>query len=268
MLFKGNSYLYTMKKNIIWLVGIIMGACCLGLIYMQVSYIEAMVRMRKQHFEEGVKRSLYQAAYELEIDETRNYLVNDIKKDMHRDFHRSQIKDGFLMLEHKYMISTNDNKKLMVETSTRVNTEAGAAMLPKFKHQGNSGNLSMQEQQRLMIEMLSKRYQYQRAMLDEVVYTMIYKASERPLAQRINFRRLDQSIKSELANNGIGLSYHFRVLGADGKEVYKCSDYHRTADDNVYKELIFKNDPPTRMGVLEINFPADILNNYIYIKTL
>ena len=264
MLFKGNSYLYTMKKNIIWLVGIIMGACCLGLIYMQVSYIEAMVRMRKQHFEEGVKRSLYQAAYELEIDETRNYLVNDIKKDMYRDFHRSQIKDGFLMLEHKYMISTNDNKKLMVETSTRVNTEAGAAMLPKFKHQGNSGNLSMQEQQRLMIEMLSKRYQYQRAMLDEVVYTMIYKASERPLAQRINFRRLDQNIKSELANNGIGLSYHFRVLGADGKEVYKCSDYHRTADDNVYKELIFKNDPPTRMGVLEINFPADILNNYIY----
>ena len=32
--FKGYSYLYNMKKNIIWLVGIIMGACCLGLIYM------------------------------------------------------------------------------------------------------------------------------------------------------------------------------------------------------------------------------------------
>lgn len=263
-MFKGYSYLYTMKKYIIWLVGIIMGACCLGLIYMQVSYIDAMVRMRKHHFEEGVKRSLYQAAYNLELDETRRYLTSDIKRDIRRDIHRSQIKDGFLMLEHKYMISSREGSKLMVETSTRVNTEAGSGLLPQIKPQSGSANLSVQEQQRLMIETLSKRYQYQRAMLDEVVYNMIYKASEKPLAQRINFRSLDQDIKSELANNGINLSYHFRVLGADGKEVYKCADYERGSVDNVYKELIFKNDPPTRMGVLEINFPVDILNKYIY----
>ena len=120
-----------MKKYIIWLVGIIMGACCLGLIYMQVSYIDAMVDMRRHHFEEGVKRSLYQAAYNLELDETRRYLTSDIKRDIRRDIHRSQIKDGFLMLEHKYMISSREGSKLMVETSTRVNTEAGSGLLPK-----------------------------------------------------------------------------------------------------------------------------------------
>lgn len=241
-----------------------MSACCLGLLYMQVGYIDAMVRMRKQHFEEGVKRSLYQAAYNLELDETRSYLTDDIRKDIRRDIHRSQIKDGFLTLEHKYMISSREGSPLMVETSTRVSTDAGLGLLPKFKSQGHSNSQSFQEQQRHLVEQLSKRYQYQRAMLDEVVYNMIYKASEKPLAQRINFRRLDQNIKSELANNGINLSYHFRVLGADGKEVYKCSDYERSNEDNIYKELIFKNDPPTRMGVLEINFPVDILNKYIY----
>ena len=56
-LFEGCVYLYAMKKNVIWFVGLVMGVCCMGLIYMQVSYIEAMVRMRRQHFEESVKRS-------------------------------------------------------------------------------------------------------------------------------------------------------------------------------------------------------------------
>ena len=61
--FNTCAYLYAMKKNVIWFVGLVMAVCCMGLIYMQVSYIDAMVRMRRQHFEEGVKRSLNQTAY-------------------------------------------------------------------------------------------------------------------------------------------------------------------------------------------------------------
>lgn len=255
-IFNCCCYLYGMKKNFIWFVGLVMAVCCMGLIYMQVNYIEAMVRMRRQHFEEGVKRSLNQAAYNLEIDETKYYLNKDIQKDIHR----SHIKDGFLTLEHRYQIVSGEDSQLTIET--RVNTSS--TVVPKFKQSGTRGKLSVREQQRLAIEVLSKRYRYQRAMLDEVVYNMIYQASDKPLSQRINFRRLDQNIKSELANNGIGLEYHFRVLGGDGREVYKCSDYIKTSNDNTYRELIFKNDPPSRMGVLEVNFPADILNNYIY----
>ena len=64
----------------------------MGLIYMQVSYIEAMVRMRRQHFEEGVKRSLYQAAYNLELDETRYYLTKDIQRDIHQSYINDALK--------------------------------------------------------------------------------------------------------------------------------------------------------------------------------
>lgn len=261
-IFNSCDYLYDMKKNVIWFVGLVMAVCCLGLIYMQVSYIEAMVRMRRQHFEEGVKRSLYQVAYNIELEETKYYLNKDIQKDIQKNLHRTYIKDGFLTLEHNYMVTSGDGKHLIVESNTKVNTSATA--VPKFKNTTKRGNLSLAEQQRLALEMLRKRYQYQRAMLDEVVYGMLYQASAKPLEQRINFRRLDQNIKSELANNGIGLEYHFRVLAGDGHEVYKCSDFLKRTPGNAYKELIFKNDPPARMGVLEVNFPANILNNYLY----
>ena len=59
-----------------------MGVCCVGLLYLQLTYIEAMVRMRREHFEEGVRRSLYQVAYNLELDEMRYYLEKDIQKDV------------------------------------------------------------------------------------------------------------------------------------------------------------------------------------------
>ena len=239
-----------MKKNVIWFVGLVMGVCCMGLIYMQVSYIEAMVRMRRQHFEESVKRSLNQAAYNLELEETRYYLTKDIQQSIYH----SSVKDGFVTMEHHYMMNNG-------VSSTKVNT---TITVPKFKQSGNRGQLSMKEQQKLAIDVLRRRYQYQRALLDEVVYNMIYSASEKPLHERINFQKLDQSIKTELHNNGIELEYHFRVLAGDGHEVYKCSDFVKSSNKNTYKEIIFKNDPPTRMGVLELNFPVDLLNKYLY----
>ncbi len=257
--FNTCAYLYAMKKNVIWFVGLVMAVCCMGLIYMQVSYIDAMVRMRRQHFEEGVKRSLNQTAYNLELAETRHYLTKDIR----RDIFRSHIKDGRLTLEHRYYtVASDEGNQFTIESSTTVNTNSDIAS--KLKISGGRGKLSVSEQQRQTVEMLRQRYQYQRAIVDEVVYNMIYKASEKPLSQRINFHRLDQNIKSELANNGIDLDYHFRVLGGDGKEVYRCPDFVMGASNKAYKELIFKNDPPTRMGVLEVNFPEKILNKYLY----
>lgn len=67
-----------MKKSTIWILGIIMGLSFLSLLYLQVSYIEEMVKMRKEQFDESVKRSLFQAAKNLEYDETLRYLEKDV----------------------------------------------------------------------------------------------------------------------------------------------------------------------------------------------
>ena len=60
-----------------------------------------------------------------------------------------------------------------------------------------------------MQEIIKERYVYQRALLDEVVYNILYTASDKPLKERINFKQLDHFIKSELLNNGLDLPYHF-----------------------------------------------------------
>lgn len=233
---------------------------CLGLLYMQVDYINAIGRMRREHFDEGVRRSLYQTAYNLELSEMKYYLTKNIQKDIQKSNINS---NNVLELEHSYFVTSDDgNIQSVFEMKTIMNNPANP--LTKVNRSSSKRQMTLKEAQRLSLETLKTRYMYQRALLDEVVYNMLYQASEKPLSHRVNFRKLHQDLKAELESNGIDLPYHVRVLGADGKEIYRCAEYRDGDDNNAYKELLFKNDPPNRMGVLEISFPAATLNKYIY----
>lgn len=59
-----------MKKKTIWTIAIIMGFSFLALLYLQLSYIQEMVNMKKEQFDESVNRALYQASRNLELNET------------------------------------------------------------------------------------------------------------------------------------------------------------------------------------------------------
>ena len=98
-------------------------------------------------------------------------------------------------------------------------------------------------------------------MLDEVVYNILRTSSDKPLKERINFKQLDHFLKAELLNNGIDIPYHFSVTDRDGKEVYRCSDYAYDSE-KIYSRLLFENDPPAKMGFVNIFFPT--LDNYIF----
>ncbi len=67
-----------MKKSIIWILTIVMALTFAGLLYMQVLYLEEIIGMREQHFEEGAKRSLYSLSAALEQNETKKYLEEDL----------------------------------------------------------------------------------------------------------------------------------------------------------------------------------------------
>ena len=51
-----------MKKSTIWILDIVMGLSFLSLLYLQISYIEEMVKMRNGQFDESVKRALMAAS--------------------------------------------------------------------------------------------------------------------------------------------------------------------------------------------------------------
>ena len=125
-----------------------------------------------------------------------------------------------------------------------------------------SDNGSISQTKKSMQEMVRNRYIYQKSMLDEVVYNILYSASNKPLKDRINFKMLDQDLKAEMMNNGINIPYHFTVSTQDGREVYRCPDYSDEGEENTYAQVLFRNDPQTKMGVVKVHFPD--MNSYIF----
>ena len=60
-----------MKKSTIWLLAIVMGFAFAGLLYLQISYVNIILKTRSEQFNDTVKRSLRQVSKNLELEEYR-----------------------------------------------------------------------------------------------------------------------------------------------------------------------------------------------------
>ena len=207
-----------MKKKTIWTIAIIMGFSFLALLFLQLSYIQEMVNMKKEQFDESVNRALYQASRNLELNETLRYLEKDVneterkaaKKDSAGT--RSGMPDGTVQQSHQYSVVGKDGT---VYSSFELKTIAiSPGNMPKAMILRSDKN-SINETQKSLQEIVKNRYVYQKALLDEVVYSILYSASDKPLKERINFKQLDQDLKAEMMNNGINIPYHFTVTTQD-----------------------------------------------------
>lgn len=254
-----------MKKITIWTVAIIMGLSFVGLLYLQLTYIRSMTRMKREQFDESMNRALYQASRNLELNETLRYLEKDINAVERRatakdslnprtgngDNSGQQSHQWSVMDRHGNIYSSFELKTLAVKPAT----------MPKGIILNNDKK-AISEASKSMQEIIHNRYVYKKALLDEVVYSILYTASNKPLKERINFKMLDQDLKAELMNNGINIPYHFTVSTSDGREVYRCPDYEEQGNDVVYTQPLFRNDPQSKMGVVKVHFPD--MSDYIF----
>ena len=253
-----------MKKSTIWFIAIVMGLSFLGLLYLQISYIEQMAKMKKEQFDESVSRSLYQASHNLEMNETLRYLEKDVNETERRAFRQDSIMarsgqlNDVIQHTHQYSVAGKDGtvySSFELKTITTKPSTVPKAMILR------SDKSSIDEASKSLQEIVRNRYIYQKALLDEVVYNILYQASEKPLKERVNFKLLDQEINTQLLNNGINIAYHLTVSTADGREVYRCPDYSEEGLQYSYTQVLFRNDPSSKMGVVKIHFPD--MNSYI-----
>lgn len=251
-----------MKRSTIWIVSVIIGVSFLGLLLLQMRYIEQMVKMRKEQFDESVVRSLNQASRNLEQNETFRYLEN---------FTRDNLSPSSDSLPKLYMggaVGTADasngvgaahgGEKIYSDFELHTIVKHPSTMPKVLRIERNN---SIDEATRSFQEYVKNAYVYHKGLLDEVIYTILYKASEKPLEERINFKLLDQDIRNALENNGISIPYHFTVATNDGREVYCCPDYEEKGKDYSYSQVLFRNDPAGKIGIVRIHFPD--MNSYL-----
>ena len=238
-----------------------MGLSFLSLLYLQISYIGEMVKMRNEQFDESVKRALMAASKDVESAEVARWLREDISEAEKKAWEQSQGTNGGVISTRRILMTSPDGK---IESSLELKTFANKpAVLPRAMISSKHGAKTIPKTSRSLTDMIKNRYLYQRALVDDVVFNMLYHASDKPIEDRVNFKNLDQYIKSGLIDNGIGdFDYHFKVVDSEGREVYRCSDYSDEGSESSYAQPLFLNDPPARMSIVKVHFPGK--KDYIF----
>lgn len=239
-----------MKKTTMTLLALVMGISFVSLLALQVKYIDDIVSRRKAHFEESVSRSLYEASHQLELDEARRYLENgpDAMAGIATAVDSVFVNTDSTVVQRTRQVTAKDGS---VFTSRE--TTASTSLSDKFftRKQAASDNKT-----RSLQEIMAMRYAHEKALVEEVIYSILFTANDRPLEDRINFAEFDRMISNHLNNNGIDLPYHFCVTTSNGQVVYRCSDYEEAGSEKTFTEVLFKNDPVQRTGVLKVHFPG------------
>jgi two-component system phosphate regulon sensor histidine kinase PhoR len=253
-----------MKKSTIWILEIAMGLSFLGLLYMQASYIGETVKMRNEQFDESVKRSLYEVSKNLEYDETKRWLEEDLSEAEKRALPQSVLQhNNFIQKRQiqRYILST-PNAISQSDFQLGVTTVGPPSPLPKTMISRRHGANTIPQTSRSLQEVMRNRYMYQRSLIDEVALQMLYRASEEPIEERVDFINLGHYLKSELKNNGIDIEYYFSVIDKNGSEVYRSPNYMEKGSEESYNTILFLNDPPAKMSILKVYFPMK--QDYIY----
>ena len=223
-----------MKKSTIWFLTIIMALTFIGLLYVQIMYMNNMKKMRDDQFAEGVKRSLYAVSTRLEQDETKHFLEEDLAT-METQFYPRTNADGSVGINYNFTTPEGINYDLTLK-----------------------GNIDQRNTTASMREIMRGKYLYQKGLLDEVIFNIITRSSNRPISERADSADVRSYLRSELDNNGLTLPFEFAVVNRVGGIVYRSANYYPTPGDenSMFIQTLFPNDPKNKMYYLKVNFPT------------
>lgn len=222
---------------------IVMAVTLLGLLFMQIMYIEKMVKMRNDHFRELVTLSLYNVASNLERDETKHFL------DTHLDNTQSKMMNINGGQFNSSDIDFNPNQSFVPPTRKRFGNEN--SLTPNLGYD------------RRRQETLKNEYLYQKALLNEVILNILEHASDRPIAERADSSKVRFYIDMELQRNGLKMPFEFAVVNRSATIVYCTNGYEQNTNkvDNIYSQILF---PKTKDSNITLNVVFPTKSDYVF----
>ena len=243
-----------MKKSTIWLLTVLMALTFCGLLYIQIVYMESMIRMRDDQFTEGVRRSLYAVSSLLEQDETKYFLEEDVA-----EVESSTVYSQYGGTPHlggiKYSFTTHSG--LIGDVTLKADADK------IYKLQSDQSNVASSYNS--MREELKGQYLYQKGIIDDVIINIMNKAADRPIQERADSVAVRRYLTKELENNGLGLPFEFAVVSRNGHVYYKTGGFDNVGPANIensmFVQSLFHNDPASKKNYLKVYFPSK--NKYI-----
>ena len=244
-----------MRKSTIWLIVSVMIFAFAGLLYVQFNYIRIILNSRKVEFNEAVKRSLYQVSRDLELDETGQYLEDQL---LNLD-RRKYAKDNTLI--NPKIISQKQQMQITAPGSGISIEINSITQMPPLMISPSHGKQSIADKSQEIQGAMQDTYFYYKDLLNEVIRSLI-NAHSQPIEDRIDFRKLDTYLKSELINSGLELPYQFALVDKNKQIVYSSPQFDENEAEYMFTQILFPKDSPSKLNTLQIYFPDQ--KEYLY----
>ena len=254
-----------MRRSTIWLLSGVMIFAFAGLMYLQTYYIRIILNTQEGQFNDAVKRSLNQVSHSLELDETTQFLTDQLfsfQKKKWRGKTSTFIPQRINIREQQSLSIDESDQSLSAKIDLNIGRSDSLSVLkPSFgKNDVNAASQAIQQA-------VNEQYFYQQNLLNEVIRNAM-RGSERPIEDRLSYRRLESYIQAELANNDIILPFVYAIVDKDKNVVTKSPDFDPTTMKEVYSQILFPKDPASKLYTLQVAFPGQrryVLDSIRYI---
>lgn len=238
-----------MKKKTIWALIALLTVTFVALIGLQIVYVSSLISIQTEAFDDAVQRSLAQVSYLLERDESRRYLEKELSD---RDREMLSIRSSaYVLAMTRKNHGLTDPSRLMPPT-----LEYHSAI---WQPDMSSTDAAKEEDVENAIDekVLKERYLSQQDLLNNVVLEILYQASSSPLSQRINYKKLEDYLRSEMMENGLdAVPFHYQVVDKDGEVVHASENIPEQVGLPDYVELLFPNDLGDTRAMLYLYIPS------------
>jgi len=239
-----------MRKSTIGLLVSVMIFAFVGLLYLQVNYIREILTTQEIQFEDAVKRSLYEVSHSLEVDETNRILDDQILKFGGRITSKNNPPiDNIIIRKQRQLLVPKGTEKL---TDKLEINEDISSQLSNIRGAGKS---SLNSQSRFIQESLFERYNNIENLFSEAIRQRM-KVDDRPIEERMDFKQLKAYIETGLANNNLALPFQYAVIDYNRNIVYKSPDFQVVNPKRVFSQILFPNDPTSKLYTLQVVFPT------------
>jgi two-component system phosphate regulon sensor histidine kinase PhoR len=255
-----------MRKSTIWLLAIVMAFAFAGLLYLQVTYVRITLKTRSEQFNETAKKCLLQVSKNLEYDEVRKYIEEDISKDINaynRYQHSSDVQgyNQYTNQENFRFEIADPNGSIQGGVEIHSFSNVKSQPLSSLMKKQSSGNIVATSKE--LFETYKRRYLYNSDLVREVVINMLNLSNLKPIEERVDFKQLNNYLKTEFINNGLNLPFVFSVINKDGNTVYQSGELQRKPrTSDVLTGVLFPSDLPSKQNFLRVYFPTK--QDYIF----
>lgn len=244
-----------MKKSTIWFLAGVMAITFFGLLYLQINYFRVSLKIRKDQFDEAVSRSLYQVSKDLELDLTKKYLDQESLDSQKKNRYQDPL-SGEKTITHSQNIQFTDPNGDPIANIEYKISQTTDIKFPKSNHTQRKGSNAVAQASFNIQELYKQRYEYQRQLLDNLVYKMLQTSSDLPIKDKINFKDLNDNVKAQLRYNGIDLPFDFEIVDKNDKAVYKQDGFKLFDKSALYTQVLYPNDPIDKLNYLRVSFPT------------